>query len=118
METSKKRVPGSIKISEGVIVKIAETAVREIDGAVIGGRSGRSARPGRPVRVRMLGESAAIHLAITVAEGFNAASVAESVQRSVKSAVQNMSGLTVTKVDVSVMGVEFPDSAGTVQQQG
>lgn len=47
---------------------------------------------------------------VNIVEGFNAVKVAESVQKSVKSAVQNMTGFTVTKVDVNIMGVCYKDS--------
>lgn len=115
MESSKKHTAGSIKVSEDVIVKIAETAACEIEGAFIGSRRqdipAALSKLKAPVRVRILGEAAAIRLDISVAAGCNAISVAESVQRSVKSAVQNMTGFTVTKVDVNVMGVDFRENA-------
>ncbi len=109
METSKRHTAGSIKVSEDVIVKIAETAAREIDGVFLKVRDlpAPISKLRAPVRVKMLGESAAIRLDISVKDGVNAASAAESVQHSVKSAVQNMTGFTVTKVDVNVIGVEF-----------
>ncbi len=109
METSKKHTVGSMRVSEDVIIKIAETAAREIDGVDL--RSRKSVAAGAPVRARILGEAAAIRMDVNIVEGFNAVKVAEGVQRSVKSAVQNMTGFTVTKVDVNIMGVCYKDSA-------
>lgn len=114
MDSLKRHTSGSIKISEDVIIKIAETAACEIEGTAL-----KAQRPGsggisalrKPIRVRIIGESAAIHLDIAVADGYNAVSVAESVQKSVKSAVQNMTGFTVTKVNVNVAGVSFTRAA-------
>lgn len=114
MNSSKKRTAGSIKVSESVIIKIAETAACEIEGIEVKGQKSENSMASKlraPVRARIIGESAAIHLDIFVLDGYNAVSVAESVQRSVKSAVQNMTGFTVTKVNVNVVGVSFPEAA-------
>lgn len=111
METSKKHTPGSIKVSEEVILKIAETAACEIDGVAVKGQRLEApsalAKFRGPVRARILGEAAAIKFDISVIDGFNAVKVAESIQHSVKSAVQNMTGFTVTKVDVNIAGVSY-----------
>ncbi len=110
MENSNK-TSGSVKISEDVLIKIAETAACEIDGVA---KTGNRLEPPStlakfrgPVRVKVNGESAAIKFEISVVEGYNAVSVAEKIQKSAKSAVQNMTGFTVTKVDVNVAGVRF-----------
>ncbi len=115
MNSSKKRTVGSIKVSEDVIIKIAETAACEIEGAAVKGQRletiGTMSKLRGPVRARIIGESAAIHVDICVVDGYNAVTVAEGIQRSVKSAVQNMTGFTVTKVNVNVVGVSFPETA-------
>ena len=111
METSKKHTSGSIKVSEEVILKIAETAACEIEGVAVKGQ--RLEAPSAiskfrgPVRARILGEAAAIKFEISVIDGYNAVKVAESIQRSVKSAVQNMTGFTVTKVDGNIAGISY-----------
>lgn len=117
---SNNHTSGSMKVSEDVILKIAETAACEIDGVAV-----RNMRlePGHgllsklrgAVRARVLGESAAIKLDITVVDGYNAVSVAENIQRSVKSAVQNMTGFTVTKVDVNIAGVDFKEAPAAAE---
>ncbi len=114
MESSKRHTAGSIKVSEEVILKIAETAACEIEGVAVKGQhldapTAMSKFRG-PVRARILGEAAAIKFDILVIDGYNAVDVAENIQRSVKSAVQNMTGFTVTKVDVNVSGVRFEES--------
>lgn len=115
MNSSGKKTLGSIKVSEDVIIKIAETAACEIEGTAVNGQrlklpTALSKLKGA-VRARILGESAAISMNIAVIDGYNAVSVAESVQRSVKSAVQNMTGFTVTKVNVNIVGVSFRNGA-------
>ncbi len=115
METGKDRVSGSIKVSLDVILKIAETAAAEIDGVARDGQrlaaAGTKAKLAGAVRARITGETAAIKLELVVLDGFNAVNVAENVQKNVKSAVQSMTGFTVTKVDVSIAGVKFSKSA-------
>lgn len=111
MENSRKHTAGSVRVSEDVIVKIAKTAACEISGVKFAQNSKQksklSAVKNNPVYTRLSGDTAALKLNIFVEEGFNAAAVAEDVQKSVKSAVQNMTGFTVTKVDVNIAGVVF-----------
>lgn len=120
MEKTDKHTTGSIKLSEDVLIRIAETAACEIEGvcAVNNKLVPTSAFPGfkAPVRVKVNGEAAAICFEISVLEGYNAIKVAEDIQRSVKSAVQNMTGFTVTKVDVLVAGVSFDNSKPAVAE--
>lgn len=111
MEISKKHTPGSMRVSEDVIVKIAQTAASEIEGVDIGGDKLSAVVKKNPVRAKVIGEAAAIRMNVNIIDGFNAVSVAEGIQRSVKSAVQNMTGFTVTKVDVNIMGVSYKDNA-------
>ncbi|MCM1166554.1 MAG: Asp23/Gls24 family envelope stress response protein [Lachnospiraceae bacterium] len=121
MESSKKHTAGSIKVSEEVILKIAETAACEIEGVASKGQRleppSAMARLRGPVRARILGEAAAIKFDISVVDGYNAVKVAESIQRSVKSAVQNMTGFTVTKVDVNIAGVSYGENDGAAAEQ-
>lgn len=112
MEANKNKPVGSIKVSDAVILKIAEVAATEIDGVDCNGQvltpaNAKAKMFGKSVRSKLTGESVAIAVDIVVKEGFNAVSVAENVQKSVKSAVQNMTGFTVTKVDVNVTGIKF-----------
>lgn len=111
MDSTKNKTPGSIRVSEEVILKIAETAACEIEGVAVKGAHleppTTMSKLRGAVRARVNGESAAIRLDISVVDGFNAVSVAEKIQRSVKSAVQNMTGFTVTKVDVNIADVKM-----------
>ncbi len=122
MEKIDKHTAGSIRVSEDVIIKIAETAACEIEGtAVINNHllppSTLSKFRG-PVRVKVNGEAASIKFDISVLDGYNAVKVAEDIQRSVKSAVQNMTGFTVTKVDVNIAGVSFKEDGAVSASNG
>lgn len=113
MEAKKERPVGVIKVSADVIIKIAEAAASEVDGVDSNGQRLAAEKLGSKllgaVRVRVTDESAAISIDIVVKEGFNAVTTAEAVQNSVKSAVQNMTGLAVSKVDVRVVGIKFKE---------
>ncbi|MGN0649067.1 MAG: Asp23/Gls24 family envelope stress response protein [Oscillospiraceae bacterium] len=113
MEAKKERPVGVIKVSEDVIIKIAEAAAAEVDGVESDGQKLAAEKLGSKllgaVRVKVSGESAAIRIDIVVREGFNAVNAAEAVQNSVKSAVQNMTGLAVSRVDVRVAGIKFKE---------
>jgi uncharacterized alkaline shock family protein YloU len=126
MDGKKNHAAGSIKISTDVILKIAETAAAEIDGVALEGQrlatkgGAMSKFMGGAVRAKLSDENAAIKLDISVLEGYNAVTVSENIQKNVKSAVQSMTGLTVTKVDVCVSGVKFkaekPAQAAAAEQ--
>lgn len=121
MDNQKKRAVGSIKVSTDVIMKIAETAACEIDGVVCEGNHlavvGAKSKLLGAVRAHLLGETASLKIEIVVLEGYNAVNVAESVQRSVKSAIQNMTGFTVTKVDVDVVGIRFMNGNAPAEEK-
>lgn len=101
---------GILKVSNDVIIKIAELAACEITGvASLDGKLMVSQSPigflGSPVRVSVSKEAAVIDLSIITEQGSKAINVASAVQASVKSAVQNMTGITVSKVNVNVVGI-------------
>lgn len=111
MEAKNNQTVGTIKVSDSVILKIAEVAATEIDGVECNGQSlvpaNKKAKMFGCVKVKLSGEAAALTIDIVVREGFNAVNVAESVQKNVKSALQSMTGFTVTRVDVNIAGIKF-----------
>ncbi len=115
MEKKNNRPLGTIKVSDSVIVKMAELAAAEIDGVFCRGQapapSNTRSKMLGPIRARLGSETAEIHADIIVLEGYNAVNVAEEVQKSIKSAIQSMTNFTVTKVDVNIAGIKFKESA-------
>ena len=108
MDKKSNKPVGTIKVSESVIVKMAELAAAEIDGVYCRGQapapSNTKSKVLGPVRARLGEDTAEIRVDIVVMEGFNAVNVAEAVQKS-------MTNFTVTKVDVNVAGIKFKESA-------
>lgn len=116
MANSTKKQSGSLKISNDVIIKIAELAAVEVEGVVTdekrlpsprtGGLSNIFAVLASPIRVIYSKEAVGIQVAIVVKNGYKAIVVAQNVQKAVKSAVQNMAHIAVSRVDVKVKGVQ------------
>lgn len=107
---------GSLKISGNAILRIAETAAAEVSGvalteenkiAVPKGTAPFSRFFAPPVKVRLSADAAVIDLSVIVLQGYRAYQVAQALQESVKSAVQNMTGIAVSKVNVKIAGVYF-----------
>ena len=64
-------------------------------------------RKNGPIKISMIGDVAAIDVNIVIKSGEKACEVAQEVQSSVKENVQNMTGVTVARVNVNVSGVSF-----------
>ena len=105
---------GSLQISTEVLGKIARCAALEVAGVaeVSCGSQNRKAKDfleranvQSPVTVEMRDGTAEITLHLVVAFGARIPSVAEKVQENVKTAVQNMTNVTVSRVDLVIAGL-------------
>ena len=105
---------GSLQISTEVLGKIARCAALEVAGVaeVSCGSQNRKvkdflerANVQSPVTVEMRDGTAGITLHLVVAFGARIPSVAEKVQENVKTAVQNMTNVTVSRVDLVIAGL-------------
>lgn len=109
-EEIKRSAASKLKISEDVIIEIARLAALDIKGVarLSGEISKMNKLRGRgPVRISMIGDVAAIDMSIVVKSGEKAVNVAQEVQTAVKENVQNMTGVPVARVNVTVGGVAF-----------
>lgn len=67
----------------------------------------------RPIQISLNDDVAVIDISVNLKYGANIPEVAETLQKTVKDAVQNMTGITVSKVNVHVARNRFPtDLAG------
>lgn len=106
---------GEINISEEVLAMIAAVAALDVEGVsalgsgVGGDMSAAAARKSlsRAVRLTVEEEEITVDIALLVSYGSAVPAVARTVQEAVVSAVENTSGLKVTRVNVSVTGVTF-----------
>ena len=72
---------------------------------------------GRPIQISLNDDVAVIDISVNLKYGANIPQVAEALQKTVKDAVQNMTGITVSKVNVHVAGIVFPQTApATVEE--
>lgn len=112
MEVENANVAGSLQISTDVVAKIAKLATLEVEGVqeVSAGKQGGKNLLGkvslqRPIAVQMTEDVAEITVSIIVKYGCKIPAVCEQVQSNVKNAVQNMTSITVSKVNLVVAGV-------------
>ena len=105
---------GSLQISTEVLGKIARCAALEVEGVteVSCGKQNRKvkdllerANVQSPVTVEMRDGTAEVTLHLVVAFGARIPNVAEKVQENVKSAVQNMTNVTVSRVNLIIAGL-------------
>lgn len=122
---------GKTAIADGVVSKIAGMAAREVDGVYKMG--GGSARSMSSLRERLPGSSgpsitagvavevgetqAAIDLDLVVEYGVAIADLAQGVRRNVIGAVERMTGLEVTEVNIAVDDVHLPDEPSDEQPE-
>lgn len=103
---------GGIFISNDVIASIAANAAKDIEG-VSGfayksvNRAGSASDISKAVRVVSQDNDVKIQIGIRVKNGVNLQTVSLNIQRSIKNAVQSMTGKVVSKVNVAVQGIDF-----------
>ena len=109
-------IGGSLQISTDVLAKIARIAALEVGGVAEvtagGSQSVRSllGRTGlqKPVVVTLEDGVATVTVHLTVIYGQKIMPLCEKVQENVKQTIQNMTGITVSRVDVLVVGLAEP----------
>lgn len=126
MDTTKPELPGdlgTIRIADEVISTVAGLAAVEVEGvaAMSGGwgtdlveRLGRK-NLGKGIKVEATGETTNIDIFIIIEFGYAIPKVCENVQKAVKAAVEGMTGLIVTAVNVHVVSVQTKKAAEEVE---
>jgi len=107
---------GAIRIADEVVSIIAGLAATDVEGvaSMSGGIAGGIAEVlgrknlSKGVRVDVGTEEAKVEIFIIVKYGVRIPDVAWDIQERVKKAVETMTGLKVTHVNVHVQGVHFP----------
>ncbi len=120
-ESPLKTERGTTTIQDGVVSKIAGIAAQEVDGVQMGGGTSAavggvlSAVPGvasgsqsRGVSVEVGEVEAAVDLSMSVEYGRAIHQIAEAVRTNVIRRVENLLGLRVTEVNITVNDIFFP----------
>lgn len=104
---------GSLQISSEVVEKIARQATLEVKGVkrvepVSAGARGLLGKvvPAKAIMVAMNNDVADIEVSLVVEYGTKIPELSERVQQNVKDSVQNMTSISVARVDVVVAGVD------------
>ncbi len=98
---------GNVMISEDVIATIVANALTDVDGVVKGGSEVIGKKSwGKGIRIAIAEDnSLSIGCNIIVAFGESVVNVAKAVQEAVTVAVESVTGVTVTDVNVNVCGI-------------
>ena len=109
---------GEVQIADDVVAMIAGLAAREVDGvsAMTGNAAGElMSKVGvknmsKGVKVDIMGKNVSVELAVVIGYGNNIPAVSQKIQAKVKSAIENMTGLNVTDVNIRIAGVNMQTS--------
>lgn len=106
---------GEVRIADEVIAIIAGLAATEVDGVdsmagnitneLVGKLGMKNLSKG--VKVDVTEEHVSVDLSLNIKYGYNIPDVSERVQDRVKSAIENMTGLTVLDINIRIAGVNI-----------
>lgn len=108
---------GEVRIADEVVAIIAGLAATEVDGVdsmagnitnELVGKLGMKILS-KGVKVDVTEEHVSVDLSLNIKYGYNIPEVSERVQERVKSAIENMTGLTVLDVNVKIAGVNMAE---------
>ena len=112
-----------IRISEEVIATIAGIAATEITDVAslssgfvdgIAGMLGKKS-PGRGIKVELKDTQVSIDISVVMQYGCKIHEVAREMQTRVRTAVEDMTGLEVLNVNISILGVSMGKDTGKLQ---
>lgn len=106
---------GTVKIADDVVASIAGIAAMEVEGVVsMAGNIGNELKSkmgvknlAKGVKVEVIGKSVKADIALIVEYGYSIPAISQKVQEKVKSTIENMTGLTVTDVNIRIAGVNM-----------
>ena len=106
---------GTVKIADDVVAMIAALAATEVDG--VAAMNGNVAKEllskvgvkglAKGVKVDISNQKVKVELAVIMEYGYNIPATCQSVQNKVKNAIENMTGLEVTDVNIRIAGINM-----------
>ncbi len=120
---------GNTVIQDAVVIQVAGIAAQEVEGVQMGGGASRAVGgflesvagtsggrvPG--VSVEVGEEEAAVDLSMATEYGKSIPQLTEAVRRNVINRVENLVGLSVTEVNITVNDVLFPEERPQLGRQ-
>lgn len=119
---------GNTTVSDAVVAKVAGVAAQEVEKVQMGG--GATAAVGgflgsvtgsagltRGVSVEVGAEEAAVDLTLAIEYGAQIPQTAQAVRRNVINRVENLTGLRVTEVNITVTDVPVPEERPMLGRQ-
>lgn len=110
---------GSVKIADDVVAMIAALAATEVEGvtSVVGNvthelmnRIGYK-NIARGVKVEIYGKKVKVDISLNIAYGYNIPATGQKIQMKVQAAIESMTGLEVTDVNIRIAGVTMAKTA-------
>ena len=115
---TKKKELGEVRIASDVVAAIAALAATEIDGVysmagnitneLIGKLGMKNLSKG--VKILMEGGIVRVDMMVVVNYGYSIPEVSEQVQERVSQQIENMTGLSVSEVNVRIAGVKLDET--------
>ena len=115
---TKKKGLGGVRIASDVVAAIAALAATEIDGVysmagnitneLIGKLGMKNLSKG--VKILMEGGIVRVDMMVVVNYGYSIPEVSEQVQERVSQQIENMTGLSVSEVNVRIAGVKLEEN--------
>ena len=111
---------GEVHIADEVVAIIAGLAATEVDGVAsmagnitkeLVGKLGMK-NLSKGVKVAVQDETVSVELNLNIEYGRSILETSKTVQERVKSAVENMTGLTVTEVNIHIASVDMENEKG------
>ena len=100
---------GNIHISEEVLAAISAAAALEVEGEGVSSLTNPSKKNAtKGIHIKLEDEKVVVNMSVLMAYGHTIPEMGKAVQEAVKNAIESMSGLEVSAVNVSVGGIVFP----------
>lgn len=109
---------GEVKIADDVVSSIAGLAAAEVEGVAslagnitseLAGKFGAK-NLSKGVKIAMIDHEVMADLNIVMKYGFSIPKTSAAIQERVKAAIENMTGLLVSEINIRVVGVEMHSS--------
>ena len=110
---------GSVKIADDVVAMIAALAATEVEGvsSMVGNITHELMNKigykniARGVKVEVFNKKVKVDISVNIEYGFNIPAAGQKIQTRVQSAIESMTGLEVTDVNIRIAGVEMAKTA-------